>query len=446
MECDVAVIGAGPAGLAAAARAKEAGAGRVILMDRDRELGGILQQCIHNGFGLHLFARELTGPEYADHFIRAARDAGVEIMLNTMVLELGRDRRIWAMNRVDGMMEIRPKAVVLAMGSRERNRGAVTIPGTRPAGVFTAGAAQRFVNMEGFMPGKRFVILGSGDVGLIMARRLTWEGAKVEAVLEILPFASGLTRNVVQCLNDQNIPLYLGHTVVDVHGEERVEAVTAARVDESFRPIPGTERDIPCDTLLLSIGLIPENELTRGAGGNIDPVTGGPVVTDEMETSIPGVFACGNVVHIHDLVDNVTRESWLAGEGAARLVTGGQPVGPTIRTTAGEGIRYVVPHILHLANLAERKVTLFMRVKAPAEHVRIEAVVGGTVVHSQRERVVRPAEMVSVTLPPGRMPANSAAEEMVLRVAPEKDERVKEPGTAEPMPGETARTCGGGVR
>ncbi|HAI85945.1 MAG TPA: pyridine nucleotide-disulfide oxidoreductase, partial [Firmicutes bacterium] len=290
-ECDIAVIGAGPAGLAAAARAKQCGACRVILMDRDRELGGILNQCIHNGFGLQLLSQELTGPEYAEHFINEARDAGVETMLDTMVLSVAPGGRITAVNRSGGLMRISAKAIILAMGARERNRGAVTIPGMRPAGVFTAGAAQRFVNMEGYMPGKRIVVLGSGDIGLIMARRLTWEGARVEAVLEILPFPSGLTRNIVQCLNDQGIPLYLGHTVVDVHGEERVSGVTVARVDDSLKPIPGTEWDIECDTLLLSVGLIPENELTRDAGGELDPVTGGPVVTDEMETSVPGVFA-----------------------------------------------------------------------------------------------------------------------------------------------------------
>ncbi len=447
VECDIAVVGAGPAGLAAAARAKQCGAGRVILMDRDRELGGILNQCIHNGFGLQLLSQELTGPEYAEHFISEARDAGVETMLDTMVLEVTQSKQIVAVNRDEGLMRIDAKAIVLAMGARERNRGGVIIPGMRPAGVFTAGAAQRFVNMEGYMPGKRIVVLGSGDIGLIMARRLTWEGAKVEAVLEILPFPSGLTRNIVQCLNDQGIPLYLSHTVVDIHGEERVRGVTVARVDSNLRPIPGTEWDIECDTLLLSVGLIPENELTQDVGGELDHVTGGPVVTDEMETSTPGIFACGNVVHIHDLVDNVTREAWTAGEGAARLVAGQQPGGDTVRTRAGDGIRYVVPHVLHLDNLASRDVRLFMRATRPAERVRVEAVVGGEVVFSKFERVVRPAEMVMLTIPagkvsPGKMGPNRAGlntvspncadggpqPELVVRITPRDRDSAAEGG------------------
>ncbi|MEA4882480.1 MAG: FAD-dependent oxidoreductase [Clostridia bacterium] len=425
VECDAAVIGGGPAGLGAAASAKKSCSGRVILMDRDRELGGILQQCIHNGFGLQTLSQELTGPEYAEHYIDEAREAGVEVLLDTMVLELAPDRRIYAVNRAQGMMEISAKAVVLAMGCRERNRGAITIPGSRPAGVFTAGAAQRFVNMEGYMPGKRVVILGSGDVGLIMARRLTWEGAKVEAVLEILPFPSGLTRNIVQCLDDQGIPLYLGHTVVDVHGDERVTAVTVAKVDEKLRPIPGTEWKIPCDTLLLSIGLIPENELTRAAGAVIDPITQGPVVTDEMETSIPGVFACGNVVQVHDLVDNVTREAWVAGEGAGRLVNGQQPTGPTVRTRAGDGVRYVVPQVLHVESLEKRDIRLFMRVARPAENVNVEAVIGERVVHSKYERVVRPAEMVALTIPLGKVNRGKVVDgtgngqpELLVRITP----------------------------
>lgn len=411
IECDVAVIGAGPAGLAAAARARERGAGRVLLMDRDRELGGILNQCIHNGFGLQLLSREMSGPEYAEYFINEVKKADVETMLNTMVLSIGADRRIHAINQYEGLMEIQPKAIVLAMGARERNRGGVVIPGARPAGVFTAGAAQRYINMEGYMPGRRVVVLGSGDIGLIMARRMTWEGAKVEAVLEILPFPSGLTRNIVQCLEDQGIPLYLGHTVIKIHGNERVEGVTVAKVGSDFRPIAGTEWDIQCDTLLLSVGLIPENELTLDAGGQLDPVTNGPVVDDEMCTSIPGVFACGNVVHIHDLVDNVTREAWAAGEGAARFVAGQQPSGHVIPTAAGEGIRYVVPQKVHAENLATRDVRLSMRVKAPAEWVRVEAVLGGEVVFSKAERVVRPAEMVSLTIPKGRV-----APELIERV------------------------------
>ena len=413
---DVVVIGAGPAGLAAAIKAKQEGAARVMVLERDRELGGILQQCIHNGFGLHLFGTELTGPEYAFRFIDEALEEGVEFMLDTMVLEIGADRTIIALNENRGMFRIGAGAVVLAMGCRERNRGAVTIPGTRPAGVFTAGAAQRLVNMEGYMPGKKVVILGSGDIGLIMARRMTWEGAKVEAVLEILPFPSGLTRNLVQCLNDQGIPLHLGNTVVKVHGLRRVEGVTAAKVDEKLRPIPGTEWFIPCDTLLLSIGLIPENELSRMAGVRIDPVTGGPVVTDDMETSVKGIFACGNVVHVHDLVDNVTMESRIAGEGAAKAATGRIARGGSVNTLAGENIRYVVPHRLGLKNSSERDTTLYMRVVKPVEKVRVEVVSEGKLLHSKSERVLKPAEMLVLKLPKGKLEGLGDGKEVEFRI------------------------------
>lgn len=420
LQYDVAVIGAGPAGLAAASRAKAMGVEKVVIIDRDREAGGILQQCIHNGFGLHLFNEELTGPEYAYKFIEENRTAGVELLLNTMVLQIEPDRRIYAMSRKLGLIEITAEAIVLAMGCRERNRGAVTIPGSRPSGIFTAGMAQRFVNMEGYLPGKKIVILGSGDIGMIMARRFTWEGAKVEGVFEIMPYANGLTRNMVQCLRDNNIPLHLQHTVTKIHGQERIEAVTVSKVDEHFTPIPGSERIIPCDTLLLSVGLIPENELSRDAGIAIDPVIGGPVVTDEMETTLPGVFACGNVVHVHDLVDNVTQESWLAGEGAARLVLGQQAAGNMVATKAGAGVRYVVPHKVHVENLAGKTTTLYLRVLEPAENVRIELVQGNNVVFSRHERVVRPAEMVSIKLPPERIAAD-AGEELTVRWVREGD-------------------------
>ncbi|MFY9189005.1 MAG: FAD-dependent oxidoreductase [bacterium] len=421
LQCDVAVIGAGPAGLAAAGRAKAAGAERVMLIDRDREPGGILQQCIHNGFGLHLFNEELTGPEYAYKFIQENFASGVEFFLNTMVLQVQPSGHIYAISKKLGMVDIAAGAVVLAMGCRERNRGAVTIPGSRPSGIFTAGTAQRFVNMEGYLPGKRIVILGSGDVGLIMARRFTWEGAKVEGVFEIMPYSNGLTRNLVQCLRDNNIPLHLSHTVTKIHGQERVQAVTVSKVDEQFHPVPGTEQVLDCDTLLLSVGLIPENELSRDANIDLDPVTGGPVVTDEMETTLPGVFACGNVVHVHDLVDNVTRESWLAGEGAARRVLGQQPGGDLITTRAGEGVRYVVPHKIHVANLAAKKTTLYLRVLEPDENVKLELLLGTKPVYSRRERVVRPAEMVSVSLSSGQITA-SAGEELVVRLVREGDQ------------------------
>ncbi|NLG85906.1 MAG: FAD-dependent oxidoreductase [Firmicutes bacterium] len=417
---DVVVIGAGPAGLAAASRAKAMGVKRVLLVDRDREPGGILQQCIHNGFGLHLFKEELTGPEYAYKFIEESYASGVEFLMNTMVLTIQPDRQIYAINRKVGMLKIEAQAIVLAMGCRERNRGAVTIPGSRPSGIFTAGTAQRFVNMEGYMPGRHVVILGSGDIGLIMARRFTWEGAKVEGVFEIMPYSNGLNRNIVQCLKDNNIPLHLSHTVTKVHGNERIEAVTVSQVDEHFTPLSGSEQVIPCDTLLLSVGLIPENELSRDAGIHIDPVIGGPVVTDEMETTLAGVFACGNVVHVHDLVDNVTRESWLAGEGAARLVLGQQPTRDLVTTKAGSGVRYVVPHKIHVENLATRTTTLYLRVLQPEENVRVELVSGTKSLFSVHQRVVRPAEMVSINVPPKRITA-TAGEELMVRLVREGD-------------------------
>lgn len=416
ISADVAVIGAGPAGLAAAIKAKQEGAGRVLVIERDRELGGILQQCIHNGFGLHLFGTELTGPEYAFRFIDEAISSGVEFMLDTMVLEVRKDKTVVAMSEATGLMSIVPGALVLAMGCRERNRGGVTIPGSRPSGVLTAGAAQRLVNMEGYMPGRRIVILGSGDIGLIMARRMTWEGAFVEAVLEILPFPSGLTRNLVQCLNDQGIPLHLGNTVVKVHGNRRVEGVTAAKVDEKLRPIPGTEWFIPCDTLLLSIGLIPENELSKMAGVEIDPVTGGPLVSDDMETCVEGIFACGNVVHVHDLVDNVTIESRIAGEGAAKVALGRIARGEKVRTKAGENIRYVVPHSLELGNCARRDTTVYMRVIKPVEKVKVEVVCDGKVLYSKGERICKPAEMLVVKLPKGKLDGLKGGQTIEFRI------------------------------
>jgi len=316
---DIVVIGGGPAGLAAAIEAKKNGIDNILVIERDRELGGILQQCIHNGFGLHIFKEELTGPEYAERFINELKNLGIDYMLDTMVLDITHDKCISVVNTKEGFMKIHSQAIILSMGCRERTRGAIQIPGTRPAGVFTAGTAQRFINIEGYMVGKKIVILGSGDIGLIMARRLTLEGAEVKAVAEIMPFSGGLNRNIVQCLEDFNIPLLLSHTVVDIDGKDRVEGVTIAEVDENLKPIHGTEVYYECDTLLLSVGLIPENELSRNTGINIDPITGGPVVNESMETSIKGIFACGNVVHVHDLVDYVTEESRRAGKNAANF-------------------------------------------------------------------------------------------------------------------------------
>jgi len=387
---DVVVIGGGAAGLAAAIRAKEAGAERVVVLDRNSELGGILPQCIHTGFGLHFFKENLTGPEYISRFIDSARTLGVEFKLDTMVLRLKPEREIVAANSRDGLFMMKAKSAVLAMGCRERTRGALGIPGTRPAGIFTAGTAQRLMDVEGFMPGKRVVVLGSGDVGLIMARRFAVEGAKVEAVIEMLPYAGGLPRNVVQCLEDFGIPLLLSHTVTAVHGAERVSGVTVAKVDEKGDPTGGTERTIPCDTLILSVGLIPENELSEGAGIMLDPATGGPVVDERMETSVQGIFACGNVVHVHDLVDHVTETGVKAGQSATRFALGQlQPLRNRIRLRPGPGVRYVVPQIIG----GDEPVTVYLRVKNPVRNAMIRA--GNIAVPV---RAARPAETVTVKL------------------------------------------------
>lgn len=339
---DIVVIGGGPAGLAAAYSAWENGARNILILERDQELGGILNQCIHNGFGLHYFKEELTGPEYAGRFIELLQKTDVEVKLDTMVLHVTSEKQVHAINPKDGYMIIDAKAVILAMGCRERTRGAIGIPGDRPSGVFTAGTAQRYVNIEGKQCGKRVVILGSGDIGLIMARRLTLEGAKVLACVELMPYSNGLTRNLVQCLEDYHIPLYLSHTVTNIKGSRRVEQVTVSRVDESRKPIPGTEMVFDCDTLLLSVGLIPENELTREAGIEIDPRTNGAVVYENRETSLPGVFACGNVLHVHDLVDFVSGESEKAGKAAAEHLLGKRADGAVLNVTNGEGVSYTV--------------------------------------------------------------------------------------------------------
>lgn len=395
---DIAVIGGGPAGLAAAIEARKSGIKKILIIERDRELGGILQQCIHNGFGLQIFKEELTGPEYAERFIKELITMGIEYKLDTMVLEVSDDKVITAMNAADGILHIQAKAVILAMGCRERTRGAIRIPGTRPAGVLTAGTAQRFVNMEGYMVGKRVVILGSGDIGLIMARRLTLEGAEVLAVAELMSYSGGLTRNIVQCLEDFDIPLHLSHTVVNIEGHNRVEAVTIAQVDEKLKPIKGTEKRFECDTLLLSVGLIPENELSKSAGIALDNITGGPIVNESMETSVEGIFACGNVVHVHDLVDWVTEESRRAGRSAAKYIKGQiKSNSKVIELRGRNGIRYVVPHQIRLDN-ADQTVELMMRVDNIYKDIKLIINNSGKVIKEVKRNHVAPGEMETIKL------------------------------------------------
>ncbi len=394
------VVGGGPAGLAAAAGAWEAGLRKILIVERDVELGGILNQCIHNGFGLHYFKEELTGPEYAGRFIKRLAGTDIEVLSDTMVLDVTEGPAVLVSGRECGCRLIQADSVVLAMGCRERTRGAISIPGSRPAGIFTAGTAQRYINIEGYMVGSRVVILGSGDIGLIMARRLTLEGAKVLACVEVMPHPGGLSRNIAQCLNDFNIPLYLSHTVTDIIGKDRVEKVIVSQVDERRRPIPGTEMEFECDTLLLSVGLIPENELSRRAGIEIDPRTNGPVVYGSMETSMPGVFACGNVVHVHDLVDNVSDEGERAGRSAAEYVLGGDkdaaPDGKAVSLKNGEGVTYTVPqHIYPSAGAAD----VYFRVAHTFDKSVIRVLDDGEEVLSFRRARMAPGEMEKITIP-----------------------------------------------
>ncbi len=441
MEKDLVIIGGGPAGLAAAVSAREAGTEDILILERDRNLGGILNQCIHNGFGLHTFKEELTGPEYAARFIEKAGKLEIPYKLETMVVDISQDgdtRLVTYMNRSEGIVTIRAKAVILCMGCRERPRGALNIPGYRPAGIYTAGTAQRYVNIEGRMPGKEVVILGSGDIGLIMARRMTFEGAKVKLVAELMPYSGGLKRNVAQCLNDFDIPLLLSHTVVDIKGKERVEAVVIAEVDERSKPIPGTEQEIKCDTLLLSCGLIPENELSNGLGVEMNRVTGGPVVNESLETSVPGVFACGNVLHVHDLVDYVSEEAAQAGRKAAEYIKNaglGNPAagddvkpesgektvksdlstGDLIKINAVDGVRYTVPSVLRLGHMEETQLVRF-RVGSVFKKVSLQVLADGREIMNIKKQVMAPGEMEQIVLKRSVLSEIEGLKEITVRI------------------------------
>ena len=397
MQYDLIIIGGGPAGLAAAVSAKKEGVENILILERDRELGGILNQCIHNGFGLHTFKEELTGPEYAHRFIEQVQELNIEYCLNTMVIDISHEKVVTAMNREEGLFEIQAKAVILAMGCRERSRGALNIPGYRPAGIYSAGTAQRLVNMEGFMPGREVVILGSGDIGLIMARRMTLEGAKVKVVAELMPYSGGLKRNIVQCLDDFGIPLKLSHTVVEIRGKERLTGITLAQVDGRGKPIPGTEEDYDCDTLLLSVGLIPENELSRGMGVDIEPITSGPSVNESLETNIDGVFACGNVLHVHDLVDYVSEEAAAAGENAAKYVKGILPAnsGKEIKLVPTDGVRYTVPKTIDPERMTD-ELTVRFRVGNVYKNCFVSVYFDGERVVHRKRPVLAPGEMENV--------------------------------------------------